>query len=69
MTEQATQLTGRDTRPRSADEQLRRRASAVIPGGMYGHQSAVPLPPRSPSSCAKAWAPGCGMWTGTSTWT
>jgi len=48
MTEQATQVTGRDTRPRRADEQLRRRARAVIPGGMYGHQSAVPLPPAFP---------------------
>ena len=48
MTDQATQVTSRDTRPRSADEQLRRRARAVIPGGMYGHQSAGPLPPAFP---------------------
>jgi glutamate-1-semialdehyde 2,1-aminomutase len=48
MTDQAIQVTGRDTRPRGADEQLRRRARAVIPGGMYGHQSAGPLPPAFP---------------------
>ncbi len=48
MTDQATHVTSRDIRPRSADEQLRRRARAVIPGGMYGHQSAGPLPPAFP---------------------
>jgi glutamate-1-semialdehyde 2,1-aminomutase len=48
MTDQAIQVTGGDTRPRGADEQLRRRARAVIPGGMYGHQSAGPLPPAFP---------------------
>src|SRR5690348_12954249 len=31
-------------RPRSADQELRTRARAVIPGGMYGHQNAGPLP-------------------------
>ena len=35
-------------RPRSADEALRRRARAVIPGGMYGHQAAGPLPAAYP---------------------
>jgi glutamate-1-semialdehyde 2,1-aminomutase len=35
-------------RPRTADTDLRRRARAVIPGGMYGHQSAGPLPPEYP---------------------
>ena len=44
MTDQLTQASSRDLRPRGADQQLRRRARAVIPGGMYGHQSAVPLP-------------------------
>jgi glutamate-1-semialdehyde 2,1-aminomutase len=39
---------GRDSRPRAADAALRRRAAAVIPGGMYGHQSAGPLPPEYP---------------------
>jgi glutamate-1-semialdehyde 2,1-aminomutase len=54
MTEQltpATRLTppiSSDHRPRSADTQLRNRAAAVIPGGMYGHQSAGPLPPEYP---------------------
>ena len=42
MTEQ------QDNRPRTADRLLRQRARAVIPGGMYGHQSAVPLPPEYP---------------------
>jgi glutamate-1-semialdehyde 2,1-aminomutase len=48
MTDQLIQETRQDDRPRSADEQLRRRAAAVIPGGMYGHQSAGPLPPEYP---------------------
>jgi len=48
MTDQLIQAIRHDDRPRSADEQLRRRAAAVIPGGMYGHQSAVPLPPEYP---------------------
>jgi glutamate-1-semialdehyde 2,1-aminomutase len=48
MTDQAMQVAGCDTRPRGADEQLRRRARAVIPGGMYGHQSAGALPPAFP---------------------
>ena len=48
MTDQLIQAASRDSRPRSADEQLRRRARAVIPGGMYGHQSAGPLPSEYP---------------------
>jgi glutamate-1-semialdehyde 2,1-aminomutase len=48
MTDQLAQAESRATRPRNADEQLRRRARAVIPGGMYGHQSAGPLPPEFP---------------------
>ena len=48
MTDQVVQAPSRDSRPRSVDEQLRRRARAVIPGGMYGHQSAGPLPPEYP---------------------
>jgi glutamate-1-semialdehyde 2,1-aminomutase len=48
MTEQLARARDRDVRPRSVDAQLRRRARAVIPGGMYGHQSAVPLPPEYP---------------------
>jgi glutamate-1-semialdehyde 2,1-aminomutase len=42
------EATSRDDRPRGADSQLRQRARAVIPGSMYGHQSAVPLPPEYP---------------------
>jgi glutamate-1-semialdehyde 2,1-aminomutase len=41
-------MAGVDSRQRSADRELRQRASAVIPGGMYGHQSAGPLPPEYP---------------------
>jgi glutamate-1-semialdehyde 2,1-aminomutase len=35
-------------RPREADRRLRERAARVIPGGMYGHQNAGPLPPEYP---------------------
>jgi glutamate-1-semialdehyde 2,1-aminomutase len=48
MTQQLTRPPVRDGRPRSVDTELRRRARAVIPGGMYGHQSAGPLPPEYP---------------------
>ncbi len=48
MTDQLVPATNRDHRPRGTDERLRRRAGAVIPGGMYGHQSAGPLPPEYP---------------------
>ncbi|HEY1640646.1 MAG TPA: aminotransferase class III-fold pyridoxal phosphate-dependent enzyme [Streptosporangiaceae bacterium] len=41
-----------DSRPREADRQLRQRARAVIPGGMYGHQAAGPLPPEYPQFMA-----------------
>jgi glutamate-1-semialdehyde 2,1-aminomutase len=37
-----------ERRDRTADSELRKRAEAVIPGGMYGHQSARPLPPEYP---------------------
>src|SRR5215469_18060441 len=37
-----------DPRDRTCDTGLRKRAAAVIPGGMYGHQSARPLPPEYP---------------------
>jgi glutamate-1-semialdehyde 2,1-aminomutase len=36
------------TRTRTNDAQLRQRAAAVIPGGMYGHMSANALPPEYP---------------------
>ena len=46
MTDLAQGRTGQQQeRPRSADQELRARARAVIPGGMYGHQNAGPLPP------------------------
>lgn len=35
-------------RPRTNDQALRARASRVIPGGMYGHQSVLNLPPDFP---------------------
>jgi len=37
-----------DARTRTLDGALRERARAVIPGGMYGHQAAGPLPPEYP---------------------
>jgi glutamate-1-semialdehyde 2,1-aminomutase len=43
---------GRDERPRAADRLLRERAGAVIPGGMYGHQAAGPLPAEYPQFMA-----------------
>jgi len=39
MTEQPSETTGR-----TVDQRLRERARAVIPGGMYGHQSTALLP-------------------------
>jgi glutamate-1-semialdehyde 2,1-aminomutase len=51
MAHQAPAKAGRpgpDPRERAADRALRQRAAAVIPGGMYGHQSAGPLPPEYP---------------------
>ena len=51
MAHQAPAKAGRpspDPRERTADRALRQRAAAVIPGGMYGHQSAGPLPPEYP---------------------
>ena len=41
-----------DARDRSIDTELRRRAATVIPGGMYGHQSANPLPREYPQFMA-----------------
>jgi glutamate-1-semialdehyde 2,1-aminomutase len=46
MTEQLVRAAG--PRPRTVDAELRRRARVVIPGGMYGHQAAGPLPPEYP---------------------
>jgi glutamate-1-semialdehyde 2,1-aminomutase len=44
MTEHAALAVSPDERPRGADQALRQRARRVIPGGMYGHQAAGPLP-------------------------
>jgi glutamate-1-semialdehyde 2,1-aminomutase len=41
-------VAGANERPRRADRLLRERARAVIPGGMYGHQAAGPLPAEYP---------------------
>jgi glutamate-1-semialdehyde 2,1-aminomutase len=48
MAEHPAQVTGSDERPRGADRLLRERARSVIPGGMYGHQAAGPLPAEYP---------------------
>jgi glutamate-1-semialdehyde 2,1-aminomutase len=41
----------------TTDDQLRRRAARVIPGGMYGHQSVANLPPGYPQFFASALGP------------
>ena len=38
----------------AADQALRARAKAVIPGGMYGHQNAGPLPDGFPQFLERA---------------
>jgi len=48
MADQVPTLGQAAPRQRTADGELRRRAAAVIPGGMYGHQSAVALPAEFP---------------------
>ena len=48
MNPAAARPAGPVQRPRLADLGLRERARAVIPGGMYGHQNAGPLPPEYP---------------------
>jgi glutamate-1-semialdehyde 2,1-aminomutase len=53
LADQEHRTAGQHTRLRTADQALRRRAAAVIPGGMYGHQSAVPLPPEYPQFMAE----------------
>ncbi len=45
---------------RSSDQALRKRAEAVIPGGMYGHQSVAKLPPSYPQFMARG--RGCHVW-------
>lgn len=49
-----------DTRPRTIDGELRERARAVIPGGMYGHQSVASLPAAFPQFMARG--EGCRVW-------
>ena len=46
-------MTDTDPRPRDVDTDLRHRAKAVIPGGMYGHQNATRLPPALPQFMAE----------------
>jgi glutamate-1-semialdehyde 2,1-aminomutase len=53
LADQEHHITGQDVRQRTADQALRHRAAAVIPGGMYGHQSALPLPPEYPQFMAQ----------------
>jgi glutamate-1-semialdehyde 2,1-aminomutase len=48
LTGPVSQAPEHQVRARSADAALRRRARAVIPGGMYGHQAAGPLPAEYP---------------------
>lgn len=47
-------------RPNSQDRALRERAAAVIPGGMYGHQSTALLPDDYPQFFARA--EGAHLW-------
>lgn len=49
-----------DAHPLAADAELRARASAVIPGGMYGHQNAGPLPTGYPQFMARG--EGARVW-------
>jgi glutamate-1-semialdehyde 2,1-aminomutase len=48
MADHPRHAAGPDARPRTADRALRQRARMVIPGGMYGHQSAGSLPGEYP---------------------
>ncbi len=48
------------TRPNSADSALRERAEAVIPGGMYGHQSVRLLPDDYPQFFSRG--KGARLW-------
>ena len=48
------------SRPNSKDRELRGRAAAVIPGGMYGHQATGLLPDDYPQFFAKA--KGARLW-------
>ena len=56
MTDLVEGQAGPGQRDRAADHGLRQRAMAVIPGGMYGHQNAGPLPAEFPQFIAAAGA-------------
>jgi glutamate-1-semialdehyde 2,1-aminomutase len=56
---------GADRRARSADQGLRKRALAVIPGGMYGHQDVGPLPAEYPQFMRSG--RGARVWESTAT--
>lgn len=43
-----------DVQTNSRDAELRRRANAVVPGGMWGHQNAARLPPGYPQFFAES---------------
>lgn len=53
-------MTAPMTQQTQNDAALRRRAARVIPGGMYGHQSAGRLPPQYPQFFARA--EGTRLW-------
>ncbi|HEV3068780.1 MAG TPA: aminotransferase class III-fold pyridoxal phosphate-dependent enzyme [Streptosporangiaceae bacterium] len=53
-------MTATSAHARTTDAALRARAAAVIPGGMYGHQSAAGLPPEFPQFMARG--AGARVW-------
>jgi glutamate-1-semialdehyde 2,1-aminomutase len=53
-------MTATDAHPLTIDTALRARAAAVIPGGMYGHQDAAPLPAGFPQFMARG--DGARVW-------
>jgi glutamate-1-semialdehyde 2,1-aminomutase len=60
MTSFAPTLPHEPVAANSADAALRRRASAVIPGGLWGHMNAARLPESYPQYFARA--RGCRLW-------
>src|SRR5487761_2424295 len=55
-----TSMQTRQTHTSSNDTAMRARAAAVIPGGMYGHQSAASLPEGFPQFIERG--RGCHIW-------
>ena len=53
-------MTATHSRAGTTDAALRARAAAVIPGGMYGHQSAAGLPAAFPQFMARG--AGARVW-------